>query len=154
MVVVVAAAASASAQGTPARATVLDADRKRCAAIAARDVDRFLGLLSEDVAFFPDGMPVARGKPAVRALLTPFFDPKGPAMRCEPQAVEMSKAADLAYVNGTFDVTGTEAERSPTGGHGKYVTIWRKRGRAWKLVLAIGNAEPPRQPDFGPPPPP
>ena len=137
-----------------AQAAVLAADKERCAAVAARDAPRFFSLLSEEAAFFADGMPVAKGKEAVGALLRPFFDAKGPAMRCEPQAVEASKSADLAYVTGTFDVTGTEADRSPTRGHGKYVTIWRKRERAWKLVLAIGNSEPPAQPDFGPPPPP
>ena len=131
------------------------ADKERCAAIQARDLDRFSSLLSDDVAFFPDQMPVARGKAAVRELLAAFFDPKGPAMRCEPKTVDVSRSADLAYVTGTYDVTGTEAERSPTRGHGKYVTLWRRqRGGAWKLVLAIGNAEPLPEPDFGPPPPP
>jgi uncharacterized protein (TIGR02246 family) len=135
------------------RASVRRADVDRCAALAARDLDRFLPLLADDAAFFPDGMPVSRGKEAVRTLLAPYFDAKGPAMRCAPEAVEMSRSADLAYVTGTYDVTGTAAQRSPTGGHGKYVTIWRRRkGGAWKLVLAIDNTQPPPEPDFGPPP--
>jgi uncharacterized protein (TIGR02246 family) len=148
-----AAASDPSARVTDARSRVREVDAARCAAMQARDLDRFSSLLSDDVAFFPDQMPVARGKAAVRELLAPFFDPKGPAMRCEPKTVDVARAGDLAYVTGTYDVTGTEAERSPTRGHGKYVTLWRRlRGGAWKL--AIGNAEPPRERDFGPPPPP
>ena len=128
------------------------ADAERCAAIAARDLDRFSSLLADDVAFFPDQMPVARGKAAVRELLAAFFDPKGPAMRCEPKTAAISRSGDLAYVTGVSDVTGTAAERSPTRGHGKYVTVWRRERGAWKLVLAIGNDEPPPERDFGPPP--
>lgn len=135
-----------------ARAAVRRADLDRCAAMAARDLGRFLSLLSDDVAFFPDQMPVARGKEAVRELLAPFFDPKGPSMRCEPGTAEVSRSMDLAYVTGTYDEKGTAAARGPTRGHGKYVTIWRKSGRAWKLVVHIGNAEPPAERDFGPPP--
>jgi uncharacterized protein (TIGR02246 family) len=134
------------------QARVREVDAKRCAAMQARDLERFSSLLSDDVAFFPDQMPVARGKEKVRELLVAFFDPKGPAMTCEPKTVDVSRSADLAYVTGTYDEKGTPAERSLTRGHGKYVTIWRKHGRAWKLVLLIGNAEPPAERDFGPPP--
>jgi uncharacterized protein (TIGR02246 family) len=141
-----------SAPTTQAQAAVLKAETQRCAAIAARDAEAFYAMLSDDAAFFPDDMHVARGKPAVRELLAAFFDPKGPTVSCEPNTAEVSRASDLAYVTGTYDEKGTAAERSPTRGHGKYVTIWRRRGRAWRLVLEIGNAEPPKQPDFGPPP--
>jgi uncharacterized protein (TIGR02246 family) len=154
LLILAAAANAGPADGVlaAARAGARRADLDRCAAVAARDLDRFLALLSEDVAFFPDQMPVARGKQAVRTLLAPFFDAKGPGLKCEPGAVEVSRSADLAYVTGTYDMTGTAAERSPTRGHGKYVTIWRRRGGAWKLVLAIDNTQPPPEPDFGPPP--
>ena len=137
---------------TPTQAAVLGAEKGRCAALAARDADAFFSLLSDDAAFFPDAMPVAKGKAAVRTLLAAFFTPKGPAMTCEPASAEVSRAADLAWVTGTYDEKGTAAERSPTRGHGKYVAIWRKRGRAWRLVLHIGNAEPVAERDFGPPP--
>lgn len=134
-----------------ARAAVRLADVDRCAALAARDLDRFLSLLADDVAFFPDQMPVARGKAAIRELLAPFFDPKGPAMRCEPATTQLG-SGDIAYTTGTYDVTGTAAQRSPTGGHGKYVAIWKRRGGAWKLAVDIGNSAPPPERDFGPPP--
>jgi uncharacterized protein (TIGR02246 family) len=148
-----AAASDPSARVTDAQSRVREADAARCAAMRTRDLDRFSSLLSDDVAFFADQMPVARGPAAVRELLAAFFDPRGPAMRCEPRTVEVSRSGDLAYVTGTSDVTGTEAERSPTAGHGKYVTIWRRdRAGKWKLILAIGNAEPRPQQDFGPPP--
>jgi uncharacterized protein (TIGR02246 family) len=147
-----AAAPVANARETRAQAAVRRVDAARCTAVAARDIDRFLSLLADDVAFFPDQMPVARGKAAIRELLAPFFDPKGPAMKCEPATAHVG-SGDIAYTTGTYDVTGTAAERSPTGGHGKYVAIWKRLpGGAWKLAVDIGNSAPPPERDFGPPP--
>ena len=140
--------------GTAAvRAAVRRADTERCAALAGRDADRFLFLLADDTVVFPDQAPPVEGKAAVRTFWAPFFDAKGPALRCEPLTVEVARSGDLAYTTGTYLVTGTAAARSPTRGHGKYVTIWRKRG-GWKVMLDIGNGSPPVERDFGPPPPP
>jgi ketosteroid isomerase-like protein len=144
---------AAHAGGTAARTAVRRADTERCAAMAARDLDRFLTLLADDVAVFPDQQRPVQGKAAVRELWAPFFDGKGPSLRCEPSTAEVARSGELAYTTGTYLTTGTEAERSPTRGHGKYVTIWRKRG-GWKVILDIGNASPPVERDFGPPPPP
>jgi len=135
-----------------ARAAVRRADVDRCAALAARDEDRFLALLADDVALFPDRQALVKGKTAARQLLAPFFDAKGPSVSCEPLTVEVAASGELAYTTGTYVVKGTEAERSPTRGHGKYVTVWRKRSGAWKLAVDIANNSPPAERDFGPPP--
>jgi ketosteroid isomerase-like protein len=147
-------AGAAKTNVTRARAAVREADVRRCAAVAARDLDRFLALLADDVAFFPDQRAIVQGKPAARTLFAPFFDAKGPALRCEPSTAEVAASGELAYTTGTYLVTGAEAGLSATRGHGKYVTVWRKRGGRWLLAVDIGNGTPPVEPDFGPPPPP
>ena len=141
------------AGATAARAAVRRADLDRCAAAAGRDLDRFLTFLADDVVVFPDQQPLVKGKAAARVLWAPFFDAKGPRLTCEPLTVEVARSGELAYTTGTYLLTGTEAVRSPTRGHGKYVTIWRKRG-GWKVAVDIGNGAPPPERDFGPPPPP
>lgn len=147
------AAVHARPRVTGARAEVRKADAARCGAVAGRDLEGFLLLLADDVAFFPDDRPVSRGREAVRVLLAPFFDPKGPSLRCEPLTAEVARSGDMAYTTGTYDERGTEAERSPTRGHGKYVTLWRRRaGGPWRIAVDIGNAEPLPERDFGPPP--
>jgi ketosteroid isomerase-like protein len=66
----------------------------------------------------------------------------------------VAASGELAYTTGTYLVKGTDAERSPTRGHGKYVTVWRRRGGRWQVAVDIGNGSPPVERDFGPPPPP
>jgi ketosteroid isomerase-like protein len=66
----------------------------------------------------------------------------------------VAASGDLAYTTGTYLVKGTDAERSATRGHGKYVTVWHKRGGRWRVAVDIGNGAPPAERDFGPPPPP
>ena len=146
------AVGAAKTHATGARAAVREADVRRCAAVAARDIDRFLSLLADDVAVFPDQQPIVKGKPAVRTLFAPFFDAKGPALSCEPLTAEVAASGDMAYTTGTYLVKGTDAERSATRGHGKYVTVWRKRGGRWRVAVDIGNSTPPPERDFGPPP--
>lgn len=138
--------------GDGAAAAVRRADKERCAAVAARDFDRYLSLFDTNVAVFPEQRPLVKGKRAARDLWAPFFDAKGPAMTCTPVTVEVAASGDMAYTTGTYQMKGGEAERSPTQGYGKYVTIWRKVGGRWKVAVDIGNGTPPPQPDFGPPP--
>jgi ketosteroid isomerase-like protein len=144
----------AAKAGLAARAAVRRADAERCAALGARDQDRFVFLLADDTVVFPDQAPPVEGKAAVRTFWAPFFDAKGPTLSCEPVTVEVAASGDLAYTLGKYSMKGVPAERSPTRGHGKYVTIWRKRNGGWKVAVDIGNGSPPPERDFGPPPPP
>ena len=143
------AASDAKARAAGARATVRQADIDRCAAVAARDLDRFLSFLADDVTFFPDGVPAATGKAKVAEIWAPFFDEKGPALKREPVTAEVAASGDLAYTTGTYVMTrGSGARR-----YGKYVTVWKKRPRgAWQVAVDIDNTEPPPERDFGPPP--
>jgi len=135
-----------------AKAAVRQADAQRCAAASARDFERFLSLLADDVEVYASDHPIVKGVPAAREFFAPFFDAKGPGLGCEPLTAEVAASGDLAYTTGTYLTKGTEAERGPARGHGKYVTVWRKRGGRWRVVVDIGNASPPKERDFGPPP--
>ena len=157
LLLLLAAAASAGpatkAGVATARAAVRQADVDMARAAAARDLDRFLSFLADDVSFFPDGAPIAKGKPAVRVLWAPFFEAQGPALSRTPATVEVAASGDLAYTTGTFEVKGTDAQGKATHKYGKYVTIWRRRpGGGWKVAVDIGNDVPPPERDFGPPP--
>lgn len=142
----------AAKAGLGARAAVRQADADRCAAIAARDQGRFLALLTDDTVVYPDQAPPVVGKAAVGTFWAPFFDAKGPTLSCEPVTVEVAASGELAYTLGTYLMKGVPAEQSPTRGHGKYVTIWRKSNGRWKVAVDIGNGSPPVERDFGPPP--
>ena len=154
MVLALSAAQPKKSTAAGGGAAVRHADTQRCAAAAARDFDRFLALLADDVSVFASEHPVVQGRAAAREHFAPFFDPKGPSLTCAPKTVEVAASGDLAYTTGTYLRKGTADERKPTRGHGKYVTVWRKREGRWRVVVDIGNSSPPEERDFGPPPPP
>jgi len=56
---------AASTGPAAARSAVRRADTERCAAMDARDVDRFLSLVADDVAVFPEQQPLVKWKVAV-----------------------------------------------------------------------------------------
>src|SRR6266576_5301027 len=68
-----------------AEAAMMKADRDFNQTAAARDMDRFLSLVSENASFdSADG----RGRDAVKKAWAPFFSPGGPTIRWAPSKAE------------------------------------------------------------------
>jgi ketosteroid isomerase-like protein len=137
----VTAAAAPPEDGSSASATsaaVIAADRAFGAATAARGLDGWLAYFADEATILPPGEPAVTGLAAIRAYYARVaFDPRG--LRWEPQAAVAAAAGDLAYSFGRWEITGGA---SPA--HGKYVTIWKRSGDgSWKVVLDVGNSDPP-----------
>jgi ketosteroid isomerase-like protein len=57
--------------------------------------------------------------------------------KSEPINGDVSRAGDLGYTHGTYDLTD---EANKVIEHGSYVRIWKKQGSKWQVVLDITNA--------------
>ena len=57
--------------------------------------------------------------------------------KSEPIAGDVSRAGDLGYTHGTYDIT-EDAKKIVE--RGSYVRIWRKQGDVWQVVLDVTNA--------------
>ncbi len=59
-----------------------------------------------------------------------------------PVKVEVSRAGDLAYIQGTYDLSFTGPKRKKVSDHGKYIEIWRKQSDgSWKCIVDIWNSD-------------
>lgn len=57
-----------------------------------------------------------------------------------PAYIDVSKSADLAYVYGTYDASGTTPKGNLISSKGSYVSIWKKNTEgSWELVLDSEN---------------
>lgn len=55
-----------------------------------------------------------------------------------PTMADVSASGDLGYTYGTFEVTnGTRVAQ-----HGSYVHVWKKKNRAWKVVIDVASPDP------------
>ena len=57
--------------------------------------------------------------------------------KAEPIGGDVSRAGDLGYTHGTYDLIGADQKVIE---HGSYVRIWRKQGSKWQVVLDVINA--------------
>lgn len=110
---------------------VRDSERAFAKTMADRDLASFGGYVAEEGVFFGGKGPL-RGRAAVVAAWTRFFDGKDAPFSWEPETVEVLPSGTLALTSGPV--------RDPKGTLiGTFSTIWRleKDGR-WRVVFDKG----------------
>jgi uncharacterized protein (TIGR02246 family) len=114
-------------------------------AFNAGDIDGYMAAYPDDSVWFPPNTPVVNGAEAIRTLATQLAANSGFAFDVQVSTVEVSRAGDLAYLIGSYQLTLSDPEGNPATDHGKFVEVWRKHpDNIWKHVLAIWNSnEPP-----------
>ena len=90
---------------------------------------------AEDAQLLAPGVPVLRGKAAIRAFWTEFMKIAGADVTLEAETVEAS--GDMAYCVGRYDGTIAGARQ-----HGKYVVVFRRQADGgYKAVADAFNAD-------------
>lgn len=114
------------------------------AAGQAKDVEKFLTFYAPDASLFPGGMPLATGPEAIRKVIGELMALPGFALKFGQTKVEVARSGDLAYDNGTYELTANDAKGKPVTEKGKYVTVWKKQpDGSWKVLCDIFNADHP-----------
>ena len=108
--------------------------RKYLQGAANKDPAAVASVFAADGVFLYPGMPLVRGQGAVREALTTFMQTPGFSLTFEPTRIEIAQAGDLAYEVGTYRL-----QMEPPGGRvdetGKYVSVWKKAGDRWEMVV-------------------
>ncbi|HSE49262.1 MAG TPA: DUF4440 domain-containing protein [Terriglobales bacterium] len=116
---------------------VRGADTGFAAAARARDLEKFLSFVDDDVHFFVDGKMVT-GKDKERENWTKTFADKEVSIVWKPELAEAS--GGLGYTSGGFEIRKAgKLQRK-----GRYATVWRRKpDGSWKVALDIATSEPP-----------
>ena len=137
---------AAGANGTAAVDT--DADEQ---AIRGH-VDRWLGLVkakdaagiaelyAEDGAVMPPNAPIGKGRTAVQKTWASMMATPGFGLIFVPEQIILSSSGDMALDRGTYTLTIAPNGATQTD-TGKYVVVWRKIGREWKVAADIFNSD-------------
>ena len=110
---------------------VRDTERAFAKTMADRDHAAFVTFLAEDTVFM--GEPnTLRGKAAVSAAWTRFYDGAQAPFSWEPDRVEVLDAGTLAFSSGPV--------RDPQGKRvGTFNSVWRREtGGSWRIVFDKG----------------
>jgi uncharacterized protein (TIGR02246 family) len=112
----------------------LDADWVK--AVAAKDATLATSFYADGASLFPPGAPVATGKDTILKAWTGLMGMPGFALTFAPTKIEVSRAGDLAYELGEYQMTLNDKQGKPQTDKGKYVVVWGKQpGGTWKALV-------------------
>ena len=108
----------------------------------AKDAERWASVYANDARVFPPNALLVTGKEAIRTLFAELFASPGFEIDWEVTQVEVSRAGDLGYVVGTYEIMVDDAEGNPVTDRGKWIAIWKKQADGtWKCIEDIWNTD-------------
>lgn len=110
--------------------------------IAARDVAAVTALYAADGYIAPPAADLAQGHAEIEAVWTSLLALPELELTIRPTDVEVARAGDMAYENGTFTMSFAAGEQRLQD-RGKYVVVWEKRDGEWKVVADVFNSSVP-----------
>ncbi len=111
----------------------------------SKDPEKLASHYEEDAILISPGMPSSSGKDAIRKVLKDMTADPALSLKFQTSKVEVAKAGDLAYTQGTYAMTMTEPHsKQVINDRGSYVTTYRKKADgSWKAVVDIASSEVP-----------
>jgi uncharacterized protein (TIGR02246 family) len=110
----------------------MDADWVK--AIAGKDAQQTASYYAEDGSLLAPGAPLATGRAAVQKTWAGLMATPGFALSFAPTKIEVSRAGDLAYEIGNYELT-TNTKGKPKTVKAKYVVVWGKQpDGSWKAL--------------------
>lgn len=103
------------------------------AAVNARDVARYLELLTPDIVWLPPGQPALSGRRAFESWVRPFFEQF--AYEFDITEPDVRIAGDWAVERGAFQTRMKALDDGRSGQHeGRYLVIWRRASdNSWRI---------------------
>ena len=125
---------------------IRDADTQWSKTAAAGDLEGTVAYYTDDASMLAPNAPIASGKPAVHAVWASLLVP-GTSIAWQANKVEVARSSDLAYIQGSYQLTVNDPKGNPVHDKGKFVEVWKKQADGkWKVVADIFNTDLPEAP--------
>ncbi len=138
------AAFSQSAAGSPQREerALRSADASFLSAVGAHDIDKVAAMYAADAVAMNPGGPAVTGA-GVRKSWMDLFALPGQTLTWTVTRVNVATSGDMASETGTYQLSyaGPDGRASDAG---NFVTVWRKSGGQWKIVIDAAVSSTPR----------
>jgi ketosteroid isomerase-like protein len=131
---------------TPTGATegsLMQADRDFAAATHARGIDGWMSFYAPDAIRIRYRGNMVKGTEEIRKFDLPGISDTTTILNWEPTDAHVFRGGDTGSTTGRYWVvnrTGPDAGKE--GGHGRYVTMWRRDGGRWLVIMDTGYPEP------------
>jgi uncharacterized protein (TIGR02246 family) len=112
----------------------IDADWVK--AVAGKDAQQSASYYADGGALLAPGAPLATGKDAVQKTWAGMMATPGFALSFAPTKIEVSRAGDLAYEVGEYQLTTNDKKGKPQTVKAKYIVVWGKQPNgSWKALI-------------------
>jgi ketosteroid isomerase-like protein len=108
--------------------------------------EKILSYWADDAVMMSPGQPPIKGKEEIRQMVTSLSNIPGFKISWEPLSAHVAKSGDMAYLIEQNQISFNDSLGRTITEFNKVVTVWRRDADgAWKNVVDMWNAEPPRK---------
>jgi ketosteroid isomerase-like protein len=123
-------------------AAVRQTDENWSKAAQSKKVDDWVAFYSDDAVLLPPNDKKAGTKEEVRKGIGDLLALPGLVLSWEPAKVEVAQSGELAYTQGIYQLTTTDAKGKPATDRGKTLEIWKKQtDGTWKCVADMWSSD-------------
>jgi uncharacterized protein (TIGR02246 family) len=121
---------------------IRDVTRQWVDAIAARNVDRIVGLYGPDAVFLAPNSPQAMGADAIRTAWSTLLQLPNLSLTFTPTMIRVSPDGTMAYDVGTYSLA-FDGPQGRVQDEGKYLVVWQKVNGQWRAAADMFNTNMP-----------
>lgn len=128
--------------------TLRQAEEDFAKAFAERSPRRFAEFVADDARFTAAGK-LTQGKAAIVEQWTRMMQDPALTLTWSPDMVEVSRAGDLGFTSGPYELTLKRPDGSVARERGRFASVWRKHPDGqYRILFDIGSPEeqPPPKP--------
>ncbi|HEY3112990.1 MAG TPA: DUF4440 domain-containing protein [Gemmatimonadaceae bacterium] len=125
-------------------AALMQADRDFAVATHARGIDGWMSFYASDAIRIRYRDNIVRGLNEIRQLDLPRISDTTSTLNWEPTDAYIFRGGSIGSTTGRYwIVSRTGAEAGKELGTGRYVTMWRREGGRWLVIMDTGYPDPP-----------
>ncbi len=138
---------SACTQAPDAAKAIREVEAAWVKTAATRDLDAFVKYYADDASMLTPNAPIFTGKQAIKDELKPMLSDPSFSVTFTPTRIEVSKSGDMAFTQGSYQMTFSDIRGNKFEDEGKYLRVWRKLpDGTWKAVQETMNSNLPLPP--------
>jgi ketosteroid isomerase-like protein len=147
LLVATACSAAVNAAGSAAgvtEASLMQADRDFADATHQRGIDGWMSFYAHDAIRIRYRGNMVKGYDAVRAFDLPNISDTTYTLNWEPTDAHVFNGGSIGSTTGRYWVVSRRADTSGKElSRGRYVTMWRREGSRWLVIMDTGYPDPP-----------
>jgi len=125
-------------------AALMQADRDFAVATHSRGIDGWMSFYANDAIRIRYRSNMIRGLDEIRKLDLPTISDTTSTLNWEPTDAYVFRGGSIGSTTGRYWIVSRKAgDADKELGRGRYVTMWRREGGRWLVIMDTGYPDPP-----------